>query len=182
MKTIKEIQEEYQKYKGKTDFINNLEEFASFMLVGLDDIEEARSEINKEKQENKKWELSAKIRNFFYFLFEEEDVSFYKQDNAILDESIQLTIKQEEYFQKIIEIASEENIQELVKLTDFCCEYYNQHIDYLESKRDALEYAYKGYNFYNGRLEDNRESFNRFFEQKMKELSPQKSVEKTKKI
>ena len=86
MKTITELKEEYEKFEIKSKHVNSLEEFLAFIIIGIDDTYEIENDYKKEIKENKRWQLSAKIRNFFNFIFEEEEESFYDYDNNILEE------------------------------------------------------------------------------------------------
>lgn len=181
MKTKEQLIKEYKDYQMKSDFVTSLEEFENFIDIGIDDVEEELAVIKKEKRENKRWQIDAKIRNFLFFIFEEEEVEFYDEDNKILEESRSLVNQYKDYFEKIKQLATEENFEKLVKLVDFSADYYNEHIDYLENKRDCLEYYYKGLNFVNNRYEDNRRVVDEFIQDKIDTIKKE-NVVKVKKI
>lgn len=180
MKTITELKEEYEKFEIKSKHVNSLEEFLAFIIIGIDDTYEIEKDYKKEIKENKRWQLSAKIRNFFNFIFEEEEESFYDYDNQILDELTELITKYRNYFQRIIQIVNKDNYKELLKLVDFLCKYYGEEIDYYEYRRDELEMELKGLNFCNSRYEDNQEVIDEFAEKILKsfEKTPEKIYEK----
>lgn len=170
MKTITELKEEYEKFEIKSKHVNSLEEFLAFIIIGIDDTYEIENDYKKEIKENKRWQLSAKIRNFFNFIFEEEEESFYDYDNNILEELTLLVLKYQSYFKKIAELANKDNYEELLKLTDFLTEYYNKEIDYYEYRRDKLEMELKGLCFSNSRYEDNQKVIDEFANNKLSNL------------
>ena len=180
MKTITELEEEYEKFEIKSKHVNSLEEFLAFIIIGIDDTYEIERDYKIEKKENKRWQLAAKIRNLFNFIFEEEEECFYDYDNQILDELTELITKYRNYFQRIIQIVNKDNYKELLKLVDFLCKYYGEEIDYYEYRRDELEMELKGLNFCNSRYEDNQEVIDEFAEKILKsfEKTPEKIYEK----
>lgn len=182
MKTIEEIKEEYKGYKTKSDYVKTLEDFIAFLDVGIDESDVGISDFTTEIHENRKWQVTAFIRNMFPFLFQEEDIDFYNYDNEILLEGVAMSTVQKEYLSTIKAISTESNYKELLKLTDFATDYYNSFIDYIESSRDILEMRFKGYTMYNGRCVDNRKPFNEFFMEKINELTQHMVVEKKKKM
>jgi hypothetical protein len=180
MKTIEEIKEEYKEYKTQSTFVTTLEDFITFLDVGIDESNVGISDFSTEIHENKKWQITAFIRNLFPMFFEEEDIEFYNYDNELLEQGVSLAYTQKEYYQVIKNIANEENYKELLRLTDFAADYYCHHIDYIEAGRDILEMRFKGYTMYNSRFKDNRKSFHEFFVEKINELTPHKVVAKIK--
>lgn len=182
MKTIQDIEKEYENYKTKTDYVKDLENFIAFLDIGIDDLREQRKDVTTEMHENTKWRFGVYLRNLLPFIFEEEEPEFYTQDNSILIEGLRMIILQKEYLEVIKDISTESNWTELLRLTDFATDYYNDHISYVETQRDILEMSLKGYRMVNSRYQDNREPFNEFMMKKINELSPYKVVEKTKKV
>ena len=73
-------------------------------------------------------------------------------------------------FYRLVLIASEDSRLEIVKLVDFLGEYYNQHVDYFDHRRDQLEMAFRGFQMYNSKYEDNREVVYQFADKKISEL------------
>ncbi len=181
MKIVEDIEKEYEAYEIKSNYVESAEDFAAFIEVGIDDVDEQLNSILIEIRENCKQEKLAKVRNFFLGLFQIEEVEYYSEDNKILEEIIELIMKYREYYQRTLATVNQENFKELTRLVDFSCEYYNQHVDYFESKRDSLEYSYKGIQ-YRTNLENEITQFDEFFNRKMKQYGENKAVEKNKKI
>jgi hypothetical protein len=182
MKTIEEIEAEYEKYEIKSNFVTNLNEFKTFIQIGIDDTLDQKKASKQEIIINLRDSIILKIRNFLLMNPNDDVFTYINMDNAILDEIIIMTQEYKNNFERLLEIATESNYKELVKLVDFSCEYYNNHINFFETKRDTIEYLFSGFNYYNSKYDDNREVFQEFFNKKINELSPIKNVEKTKKI
>lgn len=182
MKAINEIEEEYSNYEIKSDYVKTLDDFNLFLTVALDNIEEQKIDLIEEIKLNYKDQLTAKIRNFFLFMFQIEEVDYYTEDNAIIDDIINYISTYTAYFNKISLIVTNENFLELTRLVDFLCEYYNEQISYFDSKRDALEFQVKGFNYSDSRSQDNREVLEEFFNRKISKYQKEKAVEKSKKI
>lgn len=174
MKKIEEIKKEYEVYPVKTKEVTSLEEFLSFIEIGLDDTDEYQHDYEKELKENKRWKLEAKIRNFFFFIFATEETELYDEDSAILEDCISYTEKFREFYQRIQSIASEDNYQELTRLVDFSCDYYSAQTDYYDYLRDQLDMIVRGIQMYNPKYEDTRESFLAFMEEKIQEQEAKK--------
>ena len=170
MKTLEHIEEEYRKFNLKSYFVTNLDELVTFLEIGLDDTFENEKDYLRELRENRRWKIDAVVRNFFFFLFEEEDVEFYDYDNQILKDVIRMIREYRSLFYRLVLIASEDSRLEIVKLVDFLGEYYNQHVDYFDHRRDQLEMAFRGFQMYNSKYEDNREVVYQFADKKISEL------------
>lgn len=170
MKTIEDMRKEYDQYEPTSELVTNLEEFHAYMEIAIDDADENEKAVQKEINENNRWKINGMIRNFFFFIFEEEDIEFYDEDNNILQEIINLIRKYLEFYKKIKEIGTEDNFQELVKLVDFACEYYGKQIDYYEYRRDQLELSFKGFYMTNPRHQDNKETLLSFIESRISEI------------
>ena len=181
LKTVEIIKKEFEDYNTKTDFIHSLDDFKTYVEMGILDNYENMITLKKEKQANKRLKIIDKIRNFITFNFYDE-TAFYDEDNEILDCCLTLIEKQNDYFLTILEIANDNNFKELLKLMDFSVEYYNKHLDYFEMRRDRLEYAYRGITYSNSSYSDNRETFSNFFSQVINSLKQEKSMAKTVKI
>lgn len=182
MKTIEEIEKEYEQFELKSEYVTSLEEFQTFIEIGIDDTEESIADTLKEIKANNRAGLEASIMNFFLKIVGTEIVGLYSEDNEILREIIAYITSYRELFERVLALADENNFKELVRFLDFAVEYYNQQMSYFESRRDALEYAAKGINFYNRKYSDEREVFQEFIEKKLSEYNSTKSVEKIKKI
>ena len=182
MKTIEEVEKEYETYEIKSDFVTSLEEFQSFIEIGIDDTEESIADTLKEIKLNNRAKLEIAIKNLFLSPFGMKMEDICDEDNDILKKVAAYTASYREFFEKILELADEGNFKELLKLVDFSTEYYNQQISYYESQRDALEYSAQGISFFNSKYSDEQEVFQRFMDKKLSSYNPTKSVEKVKKI
>lgn len=182
MKTIENIEKEYENYFPKKDIVKSLDQLLIYIEIKLDDIDINIKEEIKERRENTIMKLAGKIRNYMNFIFAEEEVDFYDEDNDIISECILLENKYKEYLKRIMNIANEDNFVELVKLIDFSFEYYKEHIGYLNGLRESLNYSYMGFNYVDARYQDNRIIFDKFFSQIIKKYTPKKAIEKKKKI
>lgn len=180
MKKLQEIEAEYKDYKPKTEVVTNLDEFLSYIEIGIDDTDEYQKDYEKELKENKRWALEAKIRNFFFFIFQEEDTDFYTEDDRILQECIDYTKLFRTYYERIKQLANGENFAELLKLVDFSTDYYNSQMDYYDYLRDRLEMIMKGFSLYNPNYDDSKEAFTTFMSQKLSNLEARYPQEKTK--
>lgn len=181
MRKVEDIEEEYGKYKMKSTFVTSAEEFATFIELGIEQANEEIKVILKEMKYNCRNEKISKVSNLILGLFQMEEVEYYSEDNEILEEIFEFVSKYKEYYHRIQALVTEENHQELTKLVDFSCLYYNRHIDYFEEQRDALEYQCKGISYY-GKCANNIKEFDEFFNKKMKQLGEDKAVEKQKKM
>ena len=170
MKTIEQVEEEYSNFHSKSKDVTNLGEFNTYLEIGMDDCDERIKDLEREKRQNKLYELEGKFRNFFFFIFDEEDIDFYEEDNKLLDKFISLQKVYKDYFESVKFIARDYNYKELLKFVDFIVLHYNEQIDYIEYLRDSLEYKYKGVSFYNPNKENNNEVMIQFIYDKMKKF------------
>ena len=163
MKSREQIDEEYKNFESKSDFVVNLEEFKLYLQLLIEDREEKLEDLNDELEENRLFKLEAEIRNFFFFIFEEEEVSFYDEDNEILEKYISFEKVFKDYFESILFIARDYNYERLLKFCDFLIKHYEEHIEYIDYLRERLEKYYQGIVFYNPKYENNREAMIGFY-------------------
>jgi flagellin-specific chaperone FliS len=181
MKTIEEIENEYKEFVPVSNFVDSLEEFNAFIDVGILDTIEQREELKEEIRVNKKEEIKTQIINLFSILFNTVYyIDLYQKDNELIYEIIDLIDSYKNNFIRIKREACEDNYKELVKLIDFSCVYFNNHIDYYDDKRATLEFELKGIGYSNCKYENNIKVFQEFFDKKINELC--KKQEKIKKI
>ena len=178
MKTLEEIEEEYKNFQLKSDFIKSGEDLSLFLLVGVEDTYAIEDDNNKEIRANNRNKTLAKVGQFLLFSDDNSDVDFFEQDNEILFEINKLTEDYRNMYLRIIDLATDDNYSELTKLVDFCTEYYNYHIDYFESERDALEMYMKGICMCNPKYSDNRTVINEFVDKKLRVYDKGKVLEK----
>lgn len=170
MKTIEEIENEYQDFKVESTFVTSLDEFLCFIEIGIDDTKEHVKELLKEMKINSRQQKLIEFKNFFFLLFQQEVIGLYKEDNQILEEIIEFTQGYANKFRIISSLATKDNFFELTKLVDFSCKYYSKHIEYFESRRDALEYSCSGFNYFNGKCVNEIDTFDSFFARKIESV------------
>ena len=181
MKKIEDIEKEYCSFPVESKFVTSLDEFQGFMQVGIDDIEELQADYKKELRENYLWQFEAKIRNFLFFLFQQEEEQLYEYDSDILKQVIALTEQYKRYYQKLLELGNDKNYLELTKLVDFIADYYGKHMDYFQFLRDQLDAEAMGFNLFNPKMEDNREAVSHFMESKLSQIEEEKPIQYVKK-
>lgn len=177
MKTIKDLEKEYEGYKKETMEVTNLESFLSFIGVEIEDYEEAKRIYRKELRENFFWKLEAQIRNSLFFLFAEEEVEIYDLDTEMIQKCVVLIQKIMECFKRLQQVATEDTVEELTRLVDFTNQEYYAQRDYSDYERDQLEYYAKGITMFNPRFEDRSDALIEFIvnhtESAEKETPPQ---------
>ena len=168
MKTIEELEEEYKNFNIKSDFIQTKEDFILFLLIGVEDTYELEKDNNKEIKANKLAKWDAKVTALLMFNDASDEIEFLDEDNNILLEINKMVEDYRNMYIQIGSITNEDNYKELLKLVDFCTEYYNQHIDFFDSERDSLELMYtKGICMYNPKYSDNRDVVMEFAQKKI---------------
>lgn len=180
MKTIEEIEKEYEEYEIENTFDTDLDNFSVSMETSIVITEKERKKIQKEIKKNNRSQKLTRLRNNFPYLFQKREVNIYEEDNQILEKMIELILSQKEKYERASSIVMDKNLIELTRLVDFSCEYYNQHVDYLESRREALIYFYQGFTYHDGKCQNNIAVFDEFFDKKMSEYSEEKSNVKKK--
>ncbi len=179
MKKVEELEKEYEGFKQKTKTVTNLEEFLSYIDLDIGEYEYATKAFKKELRENALWRLEAKIRNFFFFIFAEEDVELYDLDDAVVIDCITLTEEMADFFKRLHNIAKEDNYKELIRLVDYADELYDAQRDYYDYERDRIEITAQGIYMINSRYENNRTSLIEFLNKKVTELEAKAKKEKT---
>lgn len=164
MKTVEDLDSEYEQFEIKSDFVVTYKDFIAFMYLGLEETYSIEKDYKKEMRKLKRDEIKAKILNL---LFQDSEIDFYKYDENIILELTDMLYKYREFYEKILTISNEDNFKELVKLVDFLSKYYNDHINYYECKRDKLEMYLKRINMSNSKYEDNREALYEFVNKKI---------------
>lgn len=167
MKTVEEIEKEYESYKMKSDFVTTIDEFSCFIEIGIEDAKEQINSFFKEMKINSRLQKLTSIKNIFLQLVQQQEIAIFEDDNLILEEMINYVNGYIKKFTTLFSLSTEDNFTELTKLVDFSCEYYNKHMDYFESKRDALEYSCKGISYFNGKYTNDITTFDEFFEKKV---------------
>ena len=163
MKTIEQVEEEYKNFESKRKDVTNLDEFKTYLDIGIDDCDERIKDLEKEKKINNRKLLETKILNFISFVDVKVDENFFIEDNGILDRYISLHKIYKDYFDSIKFIARDYNYKELFKFIEFLILHYNEQVDYNEYLRDELEYKYRGISFYNPKYVNNNDVMFQFY-------------------
>ncbi len=180
MKTLEMIEKEYEGYELQSTYVTDLKIFSIFIEAGMDTVEEELKVIQKVMKKNHRMKQQTKMLNYFSFFSQVEWEDTYTEDNQILEAIIKVILSQKEKYESVDSIVTDENFRELTRLVDFSCEYYNQHIDYFESRRDALKYSYRGITYYDGKYQNNSMVFDEFFDKKLKEYQERNVKKKVK--
>ena len=182
MKTIEDIEKEYNEYKCELDMITSIKELDAWLEVRFDDIDEYIKVLNKDSKDNDKSKIFGYIKNQFPFIFEYDDISFYDKDNKIVKDACTLSRMYQSYIKHIVYYSTEDNYKEMAKLSDFIMMYYYKDLDYLYGERDELEYRRKGYGCVCNDVEDNSLVVHEFFATKISEFKEAKGIEKVHKM
>lgn len=163
MKTIEQVEEEYNNFESKRTDVTSLDEFKTYLDIGIDDCDERIKDLEKEKKINNRKLLETKILNFISFVDVKVDENFFIEDNGVLDRYISLHKIYKDYFDSIKFIARDYNYKELFKFIEFLILHYNEQVDYNEYLRDELEYKYRGISFYNPKYVNNNDVMFQFY-------------------
>ena len=175
MKTLQEIEEEYKRYPGKTGVIHSLDDFLTFMEIGMDDTEEYQKDYEKELKDAERQRKKEKFYHFFLLSnYSVELDQIYDLDREILKKCISYTKEIGKYYRKIYSIATEDNYRELTRFVDFISDYYLSQTGYYDYERDQLDLFVRGISLYDPRYENTRDEFLKFLDKRMKELETKK--------
>lgn len=168
MKTVAEIEKEYESFEAKTKTITSLEDFLAFSDINIDDIDDYLKSCRVEIRANKRAKVINEIKNFIFFVFlEPEDSALYTEDNELIEEMISLGEEHRGYFVRMQNVASEDNYQELGRLVDFTCAYFQKENDYYDFLRERLEMSFLGIHLHNTKYDDVRTAFDAFMNKKI---------------
>ena len=181
MKSLEAIKKEYQTYEQKTKAVKNPEEFAAFSEIKKDDIEDDLADASKAIRANTRQAYRMKLISYVIPFFA-DDLEYYEEDNKLLQAAVEVASKWREYLTILQEGVEQENMKEWAKLLDFTIDYYDANVNYIESRRNDLELAFRGIDSFNPKFEDSRKSFDQFFTESISLLSPKKAVQKTKEM
>lgn len=181
MKKISSIEKEYISFIPKNIEKISLDLVSYYIDIAIDEIEDDIKDVDKEIKLNNREKICASIRNFFALLRTLEEVDYYDEDNKLLQELVILDNIYIRYFCMIRNVLNKENFKELFKLLSFLLKHYESNYNFIESKRELLEYSYKGYSCINYKDKDTILEVDEFFLHKIKEFSDKTCV-KIKKI
>ena len=184
MKQIKEIEKEYDEFDLEEGFLAEMGEFQIYLDVRQDDLDEKLEVLKKEKRTNKKNQMLEKLIDLLKLPFIESNPDFYDEDNEIIDSEIKTVIAFKDYYSEMINIATEQNFEELARLAVFSTYYYNEHIEYIEYLRDVLEHNYNGVSYSDSNYENNISPFAKFMREQLDKNTDKKGnpIEKVKQI
>lgn len=144
MKTVADLDKDYQEYEVGENHIDDYEDFYNYMGKVIDDIQGNWADVVKQMTENIRWRKISTIRNLFPIVFVKEDTSFYDYDNEILADASELIVNNLGYYERIRNVSNNDNFQELCKLTNFLLDRYEDNINCLNYKRDEIIAMIKG--------------------------------------
>ncbi len=170
MKTRKQVDEEYSNFISDNKDVTNLNDFLQELQTAIADCDEQIVSLEKDIRKNNLLKLEANIRNFFFFIFEQEEVEFYDEDNELLERFISLYKLFKSIFESILYIARDYNYERLSRFCDFLCIFYNEHLEYIDYLRDKLEYTYNSAYYNNPEYEDNSRVMIQFYYDNMIEF------------
>ena len=181
MKTLEEIQKEYQNYNRKTLKITTPEDLAIYAEIIRDDMLDDITIVQRDTARNNRNLAISRIVSKVFPVYEER-VEYYERDNRLLHEELILGLEWRHYLELLQQEVTEEQLKEFARLLDFSIDHYHGNASYLESQRDDLELAFNGIMSFNAKYQDTREAFKQFFEQKLSELTTKKDIQKKKEI
>lgn len=147
MKKVEELEKEYEVFETKLINITNLEEFFFLLFHNANKMALEVKGCNNDFKRNKRKKRLNKIKQM---ITKNETVSAYlfgkylEENDAVLKNVISLIYSYADYINKMIDIATEDNIGEIVRLFDFLSKCYNEHIAYYDEKRTNLQNRIKG--------------------------------------
>ncbi len=141
---LEEVKEQYRCFEARNKFLKTLEDLSFMLDIKIDDLEEMLPIIRKTITANKRDKVGDSIRNIFALFLGLSDLEYYDEDNKLLEQANDLTLKWIEYYRILKNASDEVQVPELIRLMDFTSDYYDKNYDYLESRRKSLEFASLG--------------------------------------
>ncbi len=180
MKSIEKIKEEYALFESDAEKASsNIEDVYGYIGQAIREIDEDRVDIIKAIKTNCLRKLRGKICNIISF--QKEDIAYYDEDNAFLNDEVDLNLIYKYYFSTMAQVLSSENICDITKLFDFTVKSYQSNVDYLEEKREILD-CQRSFISYTGVVEEDESvlSFQEFFKEEIGRITSQKESSKSK--
>lgn len=178
MKTIEDIEKEFNEHECRIVTIDCLKELKGWIEVAYADIDENNRLLDVDYKYNRNSKILGYLTNLLPFLFEHEDLSFYDKDNEYIEDSRTINNLYKDYFKKIDGYCTEENYAFLAKFADFVMLYYDNDTNYIYDERVGLEYRRKGYGYISNCGEDNSLVVHEFITIMLNQLSETKGIEK----
>lgn len=170
MKTLEEIEKEYESYDIKTKEVVNMDYFLGYLEVGLEDADELIKVYNDQITGEKGARIIDRINCFINFISLADEIDYIGEDINIIKEMISHTEEYQEYYRTMERIATRFNFLELTRLIDFSTEYYTKQAQFYDYERQQLEMHASHIQVYNPRCEDTRVVFKEFMNKKLKEI------------
>lgn len=174
MKTIEELENEYNQYQVGNNEVDNYEDFYDSTNMTIESIIDNLSDTFTQTQENNKWKKISTFRNLLPIVSVKEDVSFYDYDNRILLEASDLLVHALEYCERIREVANNDNYLELNKLFNFLLDNYEDNINYLNDVRNNMTAEYVSEEFINSEFSRNLLEIHVFADKHISSYEPKK--------
>lgn len=163
MDKLEKLRDEYMLYEVEV-VPNNKEEVIKTIKLFIKDMNKSMVCTYKAIRENYREEQFAKVRNVFFSAlgYEEENIECFSHDTNVLLQHRSLAGTYMEYFSKMRTVVSEDNFEDVYKLTMYTYDSYENNYEYLESLRDSISFMTSGITYY-GKGEDTQEVFSKFF-------------------
>lgn len=182
MKTMDEIQEEYNEFECRLWPIKSLEDLRGWIKVAFDDIDENVRLLCVDQRYNRRDKFLTKLNNLFLFPEDRVDTSYYDQDDDLISDAYYINKIYRIYFSEMFSGANESNYVEMAKIADFIMQYYDKDVMSIDSKRRDLEYRSRGYGCVDNGHDSTDEELHEFFNSKINEISQIKGIEKVYKM
>ena len=179
MKSLKQLQDEYALHDVEIGNVPYDSEDIQIYIKGkILELNEEKLDILKAIKSNCLNKNLARIRNIFASL--KENISYYDEDNLLLESELDLALKYKNYFLELFNKVNAENVGDCYKLFDFTSKNYDDNLLFLEEKRDALDYERKFISYQATDKDGSVNSFSEFFQEEMERISLIKPLEKKK--
>ena len=144
--TVEKLEKLYDKYRINEEEVKDYRDAFMYVTDEIADIESVWDIIEIDRRENdfaiKSIAFNKKIYNMFKRVLDkpkvEEDLTYYNRDNLVLLEGAQLVVNNLEYFGIIRDALDDDNYLELVRLTAFLSDHFENNLEALGHIRDIV--------------------------------------------
>lgn len=179
---MEELEQEYLKHEVSESIRKKILD-STYLEMNIDDIllELFRSS-KRTYRELIKNEIVAKFQHLLgKVLSSSADLEeFLNQDADYILDLLVLIADNSEIFAEIKDAITEDNYEDLIKLTDFAVEQYINNYNYIQGQRDSLNASLNGIVSIDCRHSDRREITKEFIRAKINEFTSGKYLEKNK--
>lgn len=179
-----DLEEEYQTMEVEYN-LKDVQEVAALLEICQDNLVDYRIETFRLIRDYYKRILFCHVFYLWQLFIERvEDVEYYKDDIALLQKEVDLSIEFQGLQTLLISSLTEENCEHIGRLALFADRYFNYHVNYYEEKRDVLRLEQQGISMMTNSFytRNNMEEFSEFFEKKLLGENYTKGIEKSKKM